>query len=71
MQETQYYENTEPKSLTEIFRAPSDRSLDAAMDARFEELQEKGHTLVRRVKVGRNAPCPCESGKKFKRCCLK
>jgi uncharacterized protein YecA (UPF0149 family) len=19
--------------------------------------------------VGRNAPCPCESGKKFKRCC--
>jgi len=21
-------------------------------------------------KVGRNAPCPCGSGKKFKRCCL-
>lgn len=21
-------------------------------------------------KVGRNDPCPCESGKKFKRCCL-
>ena len=22
-------------------------------------------------KIGRNAPCPCGSGKKFKRCCLK
>ena len=21
-------------------------------------------------KVGRNDPCPCESGRKFKRCCL-
>jgi uncharacterized protein YchJ len=21
-------------------------------------------------KVGRNEPCPCESGKKFKKCCL-
>ncbi|MBW2484820.1 MAG: SEC-C domain-containing protein, partial [Deltaproteobacteria bacterium] len=22
------------------------------------------------VKVGRNDPCPCGSGRKFKRCCL-
>jgi uncharacterized ion transporter superfamily protein YfcC len=22
------------------------------------------------VKVGRNAPCPCGSGKKYKHCCL-
>ncbi|KXV23592.1 preprotein translocase [Gluconobacter japonicus] len=22
------------------------------------------------TKIGRNAPCPCESGKKFKKCCL-
>ncbi|ECE8508711.1 YecA family protein, partial [Salmonella enterica subsp. enterica serovar Enteritidis] len=22
------------------------------------------------VKVGRNDPCPCGSGKKFKQCCL-
>ena len=25
----------------------------------------------RRVKVGRNEPCPCGSGKKFKKCCLR
>jgi uncharacterized protein YecA (UPF0149 family) len=23
-----------------------------------------------RGKVGRNDPCPCESGKKFKKCCF-
>lgn len=26
---------------------------------------------VRRVKIGRNDPCPCGSGKKFKKCCGK
>ena len=25
---------------------------------------------VRAVKIGRNDPCPCGSGKKFKKCCL-
>ena len=24
---------------------------------------------AQRLKVGRNAPCPCDSGKKFKKCC--
>ncbi|MFB6240325.1 MAG: SEC-C metal-binding domain-containing protein, partial [Gemmatimonadota bacterium] len=24
---------------------------------------------VRREKVGRNEPCPCGSGKKYKKCC--
>lgn len=22
------------------------------------------------VKLGRNEPCPCDSGKKYKKCCL-
>ena len=26
--------------------------------------------LIKREKVGRNDPCPCGSGKKYKRCCL-
>ena len=30
----------------------------------------KGHTVVRaQPKVGRNDPCPCGSGKKYKKCC--
>ena len=27
-------------------------------------------TLEQRIKVGRNEPCPCGSGKKYKKCCL-
>jgi SEC-C motif-containing protein len=30
----------------------------------------KGDCQVTRQKVERNGPCPCGSGKKFKRCCL-
>jgi uncharacterized protein YecA (UPF0149 family) len=26
--------------------------------------------LTRGLRVGRNEPCPCGSGKKYKRCCL-
>jgi len=28
-----------------------------------------GETQSKTAKVGRNAPCPCGSGKKYKRCC--
>ena len=30
---------------------------------------EKPKTVIRGPKVGRNDPCPCGSGKKYKRCC--
>ncbi len=30
----------------------------------------KREPLKKKVKVGRNAPCPCGSGKKYKNCCL-
>ncbi len=38
---------------------------------RGEGSEEKAKTPVRRTqkKVGRNDPCPCGSGKKYKRCC--
>jgi SEC-C motif-containing protein len=32
------------------------------------ELNPKGET-VRVTKIGRNEPCPCGSGKKYKKCC--
>ena len=28
-------------------------------------------TIVVDKKIGRNEPCPCESGKKYKKCCLR
>lgn len=31
--------------------------------------QKNSRTVVNSVKVGRNEPCPCNSGKKYKHCC--
>ena len=33
--------------------------------------QKKSGTIVKPKKIGRNDPCPCGSGKKYKRCCGK
>lgn len=33
--------------------------------------QKKSGTIVKEKKVGRNDPCPCGSGKKYKQCCGK
>ncbi len=33
------------------------------------KLEKTSHTVVKPPKVGRNDPCPCGSGKKFKKCC--
>jgi len=35
------------------------------------EISPTGKQMARKPpKVGRNEPCPCGSGKKFKKCCL-
>ncbi len=51
--------------------------LPAELRAHVDELHEKWDALAARrqatearVKVGRNDPCPCGSGKKYKKCCL-
>ena len=30
---------------------------------------KKSKTVVKEVRIGRNDPCPCGSGKKYKKCC--
>ena len=35
----------------------------------FYKEQKKAHTIIKTDKTGRNEPCPCGSGKKFKKCC--
>jgi uncharacterized protein YecA (UPF0149 family) len=40
------------------------------MQAALQRSQAKPKTVTREMpKVGRNDPCPCGSGKKFKKCC--
>ena len=47
-----------------------------ALKARVPEFviaadRKSGATLERAAaKIGRNDPCPCKSGKKYKKCCL-
>ena len=31
--------------------------------------QKRSTTVVKEKKIGRNEPCPCGSGKKYKHCC--
>ena len=52
----------------EFFSADKQELLEQKMDERLQELPRE--RLVRRVKVGRNQPCPCGSGRKFKKCCI-
>ncbi|MBQ6388881.1 MAG: SEC-C domain-containing protein [Mogibacterium sp.] len=47
----------------EMIAIMAERSRNEAADAAGSK------TVVKRVKIGRNDPCPCGSGKKYKNCC--
>ena len=71
MQETAYTgDDNSKKILQEFFKGSTKKEITMKMDYRLAELERKGHILVRRIKIGRNEPCPCGSGKKFKKCCI-
>jgi len=55
------------------FEERRERELEQLNLVAAEAGQEGGAAEPRRVeeKVGRNDPCPCGSGKKFKKCCMK
>ena len=46
-----------------------DQLIDADRRKELYKEQKSSHTVVKGVKVGRNDPCPCGSGKKYKYCC--
>jgi uncharacterized protein YecA (UPF0149 family) len=61
----------------EVFTGESKAEIMRKMDARHVELEQEAIAerrplpqLVHRTKIGRNAPCPCGSGRKLKKCCL-
>lgn len=41
-----------------------------AFEKQMKRMQREMQQPVKKVKVGRNDPCPCGSGKKYKQCCL-
>ena len=46
-----------------------DGIFDAETRKRFALEQKRSKTIVKGEKIGRNDPCPCGSGKKYKKCC--
>ena len=64
-----YYNMVEAKAEW-LYSLPAWDSL--LTEERRKELylkQKKSGTVVKEKKVGRNDPCPCGSGKKYKKCC--
>ncbi len=64
-----YYNMVEAKADW-LYGLPAWNSLLTA--ERRKELylqQKKSGTVVKEKKIGRNDPCPCGSGKKYKKCC--
>lgn len=50
---------------------PSLDEIDLDDDEELDDFAPVQSAMVREVRIGRNDPCPCGSGKKFKKCCLK
>lgn len=46
-----------------------DDILTAERRKELYKLEKSSKTIVKPPKVGRNDPCPCGSGKKYKKCC--
>ena len=66
--------NTVRMILSVVPKAPDTQRVQIAnpIEAKLTgELAKKKVTVVKGEKVGRNDPCPCGSGKKYKHCCGK
>jgi preprotein translocase subunit SecA len=63
-------QSTEHAVAASVYAAQQQAALDAHQQAQMAQEGEAVKTIVRgKPKVGRNDPCPCGSGKKFKKCC--
>jgi preprotein translocase subunit SecA len=65
-------ENTARMILSLTKKAPDTQRVQIAnpiMESASGEIARKKLTVVKADKVGRNDPCPCGSGKKYKNCC--
>jgi len=59
---------TSMDDMEEAFQRRKRRELEQARMAGAGEMQTV-QQVVRGEKIGRNDPCPCGSGKKYKKCC--
>jgi len=60
---------TSVDDLEEAFQRKKRRELEQARMAGSGDLQPVQQVVRGAAKIGRNDPCPCGSGKKYKKCC--
>jgi len=61
--------STSVDEIEEAFQRKKRRELESARMAGSGDLQPVQQVVRGQAKVGRNDPCPCGSGKKYKKCC--
>jgi len=65
------YKNMVEAKAEWLYELPQwDALLTEDRRAELYKEQKSSHTIVKGKKIGRNDPCPCGSGKKYKRCCM-
>ena len=64
------YKNMVDAKADWLYELPQwDKIFDKERQKELYLEQKKSGTIVKGPKVGRNDPCPCGSGKKYKNCC--
>jgi hypothetical protein len=64
------YKNMVDAKADWLYELPQwDEIFDADTKKALYLEQKKSGTIVKEKKIGRNDPCPCGSGKKYKKCC--
>lgn len=66
------YKNMVDAKADWLYELPQwDKIFDEATKKRLYLEQKKSGTIRKEKKIGRNDPCPCGSGRKYKKCCGK
>ena len=64
------YKNMVEAKADWLYNLPEwDPLIDQDRRAQLYKEQKRSKTVVKGKKIGRNDPCPCGSGKKYKHCC--
>jgi uncharacterized protein YecA (UPF0149 family) len=66
----QQFSHADLQRMVEVETRAAREVITKVQDNVRTRMEKKGFTEVLRYKAGRNEPCPCGSGKKFKHCHL-
>lgn len=65
-----YYRSTDPEQVKEAVILNLEHFEEVLGKSEEPVAFPPSQGMVKKEKIGRNAPCPCGSGKKYKKCCL-